>query len=45
MKPDWKVYVSDKFAEPNEMNSMYVFNNAKRMSIEPKGAGIFKKRE
>lgn len=44
-KPDWKVYVSDKFVEPNETNSLYTFSNQTKMSIEPKGAGIFKKRE
>jgi hypothetical protein len=45
LKPDWKVYVSDKFVEPNEVNSLYTFTNQCRMTIEPKGAGIFKKRE
>ena len=45
LKPDWRVYVSDKFVEPNEVNSIYTFTNQTRMTIEPKGAGIFKKRE
>ena len=45
LKPDWKVYVSDKFVEPNEVNCLYSFTNQTRMTIEPKGAGIFKKRE
>jgi hypothetical protein len=44
-KPEWKVYVSDKFIEPNEVNSMYTFTNQTKMTIDPKGAGIFKKRE
>jgi hypothetical protein len=26
-RPDWKVYVSDKFVEPNEVNSLYTFTN------------------
>ena len=45
LKPDWKIYVSDKFGEPNETNALYTFTNQHRLTIEPKGAGIFKKRE
>jgi hypothetical protein len=44
-KAEWKVFVSDKFIEPNEVNSMYTFTNQTKMTIDPKGAGIFKKRE
>ena len=45
LKPDWKIYVSDKSFEPNEVNCQYSFTNQTRLTIEPKGAGIFKKRE
>jgi hypothetical protein len=45
LKPDWKIYVSDKFFEPSEVNCQYAFTNLSRFTIEPKGAGIFKKRE
>jgi hypothetical protein len=45
MKPDWKIYVSDKFFEPSEVNCQYSFTNQTRFTLEPKGAGIFKKRE
>ena len=44
-KPDWKIYASDKFFEPSEVNCQYAFTNLSRFTIEPKGAGIFKKRE
>lgn len=27
LKNDWKIFVSDKSLEPNEVNSQYIFNN------------------
>ena len=44
-KADWKVYVSDKAFEPNEVNAQQVFTNAHRMNIEPKSGLVVKKEQ
>ena len=42
-RPDWKIYVSEKSIEPNEINSQHVFTNLHKFRVEPKGNGIVKR--
>jgi hypothetical protein len=37
LRPDWKIFVSDKSLEPNEVTSQYIFNNQSKLTIEPRG--------